>query len=216
MHPLFTLLLPLLALLGSAVGNSKSNLDYAPTTNVQCPDVSAGPLIRVFTPQSQSLHPDEDTYVKHRRANVIPNAWKDWLGDASQIGYDLSTLQGAYPQVAIALSGGGYRAAQYGAAVLNALDGRNTSAKSAGTGGLLQVASYLGGLSGGAWLTGSLYANNWPSAYDMVLGDGKDGNGWLLDLDLVIPDGTNIFSKKNQKFFDSIMESVYAKAKKGM
>lgn len=60
----------------------------------------------------------------------------------------MSSFQGNLPKVGIAIPGGGLRAAQYGAACLEALDARNNSAKAAGTGGLLQVASYMTGLSG--------------------------------------------------------------------
>lgn len=48
----------------------------------------------------------------------------------------------------MAIPGGGLRAAQYGAGCLSGLDARNDSAKAAGSGGLLQVTSYLTGLSG--------------------------------------------------------------------
>lgn len=121
--------------------------DYAPSVNVQCPDVSSNPLLRVFTPQNQSLHPEEQAFINSKTANVLPNAWKSWLGDYSQIGYNSSGF-GNFSKIGIAVSGGGYRAAQYGAGVMSGIDARNDSAKSAGTGGLLQVASYWSGLSG--------------------------------------------------------------------
>lgn len=122
-----------------------SPLDYAPQTNVACPETE---LVRVFTPSTQSLNPLEADYVSTRQATVIADAWKDWLGDGSALGYNLSAFNGNFSKVGIGLSGGGYRAAQYGAGVLSGLDARNGSAKDAGTGGLLQVASYLSALSG--------------------------------------------------------------------
>jgi hypothetical protein len=122
--------------------------DYAPNTNVECPDFSTTQLIRVFTPQNQSLHPRETEYINTRTASVLPDAWKAWLGDGSAVSYNLSAFQGKFPQVGIAIPGGGLRAAQYGAGCLSGLDARNESAKAAGTGGLLQVASYISGLSG--------------------------------------------------------------------
>ena len=122
--------------------------DYAPQTNVQCPDLSTSSLIRLFTPQNQTLHPDEQKYVSTRSTTVIRTAWTDWLGDGSSLGYNLTAFSGVFPNVGIAIPGGGLRAAQYGAAALMALDGRNQSSKAAGTGGLLQVASYIAGLSG--------------------------------------------------------------------
>lgn len=136
-----------LAALVSAQG---SPTEYAPYTGVQCPDISASPLVRTFTPETQSLHPQEASYVNSRYTNILPAAWNSWLGNGSAIGYDMSQFQGKFPKVGVAISGGGYRAAQYGAAVLSALDSRNDTALTSGTGGLLQVASYLTGLSGGS------------------------------------------------------------------
>jgi lysophospholipase len=87
-------------------------------------------------------------YIQSKESNVLPSAWTAWLGNASQLGYDLPEFGGNYPKIGMAISGG-YRAAQYGAGVISALDARNDSAKAAGAGGLFQVTSYLSGLSGG-------------------------------------------------------------------
>ena len=123
--------------------------DYAPSTNVECPDFSTTSLIRVFTPENQTLHPDEVAYVNQRASSVLPDAWQSWLGaNEAGHGYNLSAFQGKYPKIGMAIPGGGLRAALYGASCLSGLDARNDSAKAAGTGGLLQVASYLSGLSG--------------------------------------------------------------------
>jgi lysophospholipase len=123
--------------------------DYAPLVNQPCPNVATDPLLRSFTPLNQSLHPGEEEYVNTRLTTIIPNEWENWIGDGSAIGYNLSSFNStSFPKIGIAISGGGYRAAQYGAGVLSALDARNESAKAAGTGGLLQVSSYLSGLSG--------------------------------------------------------------------
>jgi lysophospholipase len=111
--------------------------------------LTTDPLLRAFTPKNQSLHPSEEEYVNTRLTTVIPNQWQYWIGDGSAIGYNLSSFNSSsLPKIGIAISGGGYRAAQFGAGVLSALDARNESAKAAGTGGLLQVTSYLSGLSG--------------------------------------------------------------------
>ncbi|KAF9013961.1 acyl transferase/acyl hydrolase/lysophospholipase [Cyathus striatus] len=187
--------------------------DYAPSVNLICP-VDGG-LIRTFTAQNQSLHQEELDYVHSRQIGVVKDAWNTWLGNGSQIQYDITSFEDNFPTLGIALSGGGYRAAQYGAGVLSALDMRNISSRDAGTGGLLQTASYISGLSGGSWLTGSLYANEWPAIPELVFGDGNSRQGWLLDLDLVTPDGVNIFSKDNQDFFGSLIGSVKAKAAAG-
>jgi lysophospholipase len=227
------LALLLLGILTHQVKAQGSPKDYAPQMNIKCPDVSKTPLIREFTPQNQVLNENEAAYVAEREKSVIPDAWKDWVGDGSAIGYKLEDFKGNYSRIGIAVSGGGYRAAQYGAGVLSGLDGRDDAAKKAGTGGLLQVTTYMSALSGellfrtmafdltklmvgGSWLTGSLFMNNWPTIPDMVNGNGNDLSGWLLDLDLAIPDGVNLFNDKNQHFFGSLLWSVEAKAYAGM
>jgi len=50
----------------------------------------------------------------------------------------------------------------------------------------------------------------------MVLGGGNNRDGWLLDLDLITPNGNNTSSDANQQFFGSILWSVMAKAQTGM
>ncbi|EJD52526.1 hypothetical protein AURDEDRAFT_181106 [Auricularia subglabra TFB-10046 SS5] len=187
---------------------------YVPKTLVKCP--AASDLLRSTVPgASQSLHTDETAYIQGRQTKVVNDAWKDWLGDASGIGYKLSDFNNSYPRVGIATSGGGFRAAQYGAGALSALDARNSTSKSAGTGGLLQVSSYLAGLSGGSWLTTSLIFNEFPTLHDLVLGNGKDLPGWLLDFDLVIPGGGNIFNQENQWLYGAVLNEVYKKADAG-
>jgi lysophospholipase len=69
---------------------------------------------------------------------------------------------------------------------------------------------------GGSWFVGSLVMNDWPTVLDLVFGNRQQLNGWLLDLDLIAPDGIDIFSNRNQEFFGSILWSVVAKANKGM
>ena len=174
-----TLLSSSFFLLVVAVSTRASLSDaYQPNTQQACPDSST--LVRTFTPGQPVLNPQEVQYITERLTNVVPNEWRNWLGDGSSIGYNLTAFEGRFPNVSISISGGGERAAQYGAGVVSALDSRNSSAKAAGTGGLIQVASYFSGLSGehhsastwafdsdgstgGSWLTGSLYMNNAPA-----------------------------------------------------
>lgn len=73
------------------------------------------------------------------------------------------------PTIGIAISGGGYRALISGAGAVAAMDGRsNGSEENGNLGGLLQSATYISGLSGGDWLVGSLYVNNFTSVQDLV------------------------------------------------
>lgn len=74
----------------------------------------------------------------------------------------------AIPNVAIAASGGGYRAMLNGAGALSAFDDRTPNATSKGQlGGLLQSATYVAGLSGGSWLVGSVFLNNFTAIHDL-------------------------------------------------
>lgn len=83
----------------------------------------------------------------------------------------------ALPNIGIAASGGGYRALLNGAGVLAAFDSRTINSTGPGQlGGLLQSATYLAGLSGGSWLVGSLFANNFTSV-DSIL-TGQENGVW--------------------------------------
>lgn len=75
----------------------------------------------------------------------------------------------ALPNIALAFSGGGYRALLNGAGALAAFDDRTTNGTSAGhLGGLLQASTYVSALSGGGWMLGSIYANNFTTVQDIV------------------------------------------------
>ncbi|KAL8767312.1 MAG: hypothetical protein Q9209_006150 [Squamulea sp. 1 TL-2023] len=75
----------------------------------------------------------------------------------------------ALPSIGIAMSGGGYRALLNGAGAIAAFDGREGNATATGhIGGLLQSSTYIGGLSGGGWLVGSLFVNNFTTVSDSL------------------------------------------------
>lgn len=70
----------------------------------------------------------------------------------------------ALPNIAIAFSGGGYRACMSGGGAVQAFDSRETNSTGAGhLGGLLQSSTYVAGLSGGGWLVGSIFVNNFTT-----------------------------------------------------
>ena len=52
------------------------------------------------------------------------------------------------PNIALALSGGNYRATLFNAAALEVFDARNRTSVSHGLGGLLQSSTYMSALSG--------------------------------------------------------------------
>jgi lysophospholipase len=75
----------------------------------------------------------------------------------------------ALPNIGIAVSGGGWRALMNGAGALAAYDSRTPNSTNTGQlGGLMQSATYLAGLSGGGWLVGSLFVNNFTSVQAIV------------------------------------------------
>lgn len=117
---------------------------YAPSTDSPCGNTT---FVRTFTPQSQSLNPEEQSYIAARES-FIHSAWSDWVGNGSDIGYSFTLFNASLPSIGVAVGAQGYRTSLYGAGVFSALDARNTTAKISGTGGLLQVASYLAGSSG--------------------------------------------------------------------
>lgn len=55
-----------------------------------------------------------------------------------------------------------------GGGILSGFDNRNSSAVAAGTGGILQLANYAAGLSGGAWFIGSWALADFPTFTDML------------------------------------------------
>lgn len=151
-----------------ALPNSPSG-GYAPKA-VACP--SARPTVRgAGSGLSQS---EQDFLVKRRAATLQPMA--DFFDRAGIADFDaqsyISNHQNnvsALPNIAIAISGGGYRALMNGAGFLAAADSRTAgSTGQGGIGGLLQATTYLAGLSGGGWLVGSIYTNNFSSVDQML------------------------------------------------
>jgi lysophospholipase len=93
------------------------------------------------------------------------------------------------PNIGIAFSGGGYRALLNGAGAMAAFDSRTPGAlDKGGLGGLLQSATYVSGLSGGGWLVGSVFVNNFTSVEDLVnanLTTGPQPGLWNFDRSIV-------------------------------
>jgi lysophospholipase len=170
------------------------------------------------------LNPNELAYIEDRKANVIPHAWKEYLSNVKStqthlphyVTHILSGDKGwSAPNLGIATSGGGYRAAIFGAGILNTLDGRNASSAKIGTGGLLQAATYLSGLSGGAWLVSSLVQAEFPTIQNLVFGDQNPSNyaGWLAQFDVQQTNISVVLSELVPKFakgFDMTFNDLWA------
>jgi lysophospholipase len=149
-----------------ATGDSPTG--YTPA-DVNCP--ATRPVIR----SADTLSDSETAWLKTRQAAIV-DPMRDLLGRLNISGLDTNAyvdkqkgVAGAMPVIGIAMSGGGYRALLNGAGALAAFDSRTPNSTSKGhLGGLLQSATYLAGLSGGAWLVGSLYVNNFTSVQNIA------------------------------------------------
>ncbi|RYP72586.1 hypothetical protein DL771_004081 [Monosporascus sp. 5C6A] len=151
---------------------------YAPAP-VACPSTS--PVVR----PAKALSPQETAWLE-RRGNVTMSALVDVLERANLTGIDVRAyLQSItesgrmLPTIGIALSGGGYRALMNGAGAMAAFDSRSTNSTTPGQlGGLLQAVTYLSGLSGGSWLVGSLYTQNFTAVESIT----RTTDGFLSEL----------------------------------
>lgn len=146
-----------------------------------------------------------------------------FLSKANISGFDASSyIKGiannatALPNIGIAVSGGGYRAMLNGAGFVAAADSRTTNSTSTGgVGGLLQASTYLAGLSGGGWLVGSLYANNFSSV--TTLRDGSAGSSvWKLGRNILEgPESSGISILNTAEYYVNLEKSVDDKSDAG-
>lgn len=116
------------------------------------------------------------------------------------------------PRIGIACSGGGYRAMLSGAGMLAAMDNRTEGANEHGLGGLLQSTTYLAGLSGGAWLVGSLAWNNWTSVQEIIDSTPEEGSIWDITTPMGL--GGSDITAMNQTWSE-IMSAVTSKQLEG-
>lgn len=116
----------------------------------------------------------------------------------------------ALPNIGIAISGGGYRAMQNGAGVVQAYDSRTPNATAAGQlGGLLQASTYLAGLSGGSWLVGSLYSNNFTSISNILSYNGEDSDLWQFGQSIFEgPSTSSIQLLSSVGYYKELLDSV--------
>lgn len=142
---------------------NQSPKGYAPSA-VDCP--SDRPEIRV----GSDLSPQEKEWLPRRR-NATVEPIRAFLKRVAIPGFnsdrylsDVEKNPRALPNIGLAVSGGGYRAMLNGAGAIAAWDSRSPGSNDTGNlGGLLQSATYLSGLSGGGWLVGSIFTNNFTT-----------------------------------------------------
>ncbi|RFU30347.1 hypothetical protein B7463_g5992, partial [Scytalidium lignicola] len=197
-----------------ALPNSPSR-GYAPAS-VNCPPTS--PTVRRASAVSQ----DEVNWLQVRRNQTV-QPMIDLLSRANISGFDatsyinnVSRSVTDLPNIAIAASGGGYRALMNGAGFLAAADNRTTNSTGPGQiGGLLQATTYLAGLSGGGWLVGSLFSNNFSSVE--TLRDGSHGSSvWQFGNSIFegpASGGIQLFSSAD--YYSTIISEVSDKADLG-
>jgi lysophospholipase len=136
--------------------------------------------------------------------------------DASSYISSITNNASALPNISIAISGSSYRALINGADFIAAADNRTTnSTDPAQISGLLQATTYLAGLSGGSWLVGSIYINNFSSV--VQLRDGSSGSSvWQFGNSIFQGPASNGLSILNTAdYYSNILSEVGAKANAG-
>ncbi|PKY00307.1 lysophospholipase Plb1 [Aspergillus campestris IBT 28561] len=200
------------ALLNRALPNAPEG--YVPT-EVDCP--TNRPSIR----SAAKLSPHESSWLKSRREKTKP-ALKDFFGhvkikDFDAAGYIDRTASDSpdLPNIGIAVSGGGYRALMTGAGALHAFDSRTENSTATGQlGGLLQSATYLAGLSGGGWLVGSVYLNNFTTISSLQTTG--EGDVWQFENTIFEgPDDDSLQLFDSIDYFKNIEKAVSAKEDAG-
>lgn len=183
---------------------------YAPAT-VDCP--ANRPSVR-----SASKLSSNETDWLHKRRGKTTSAMKKFFGHASIPNFDaagyidkISGNSSDVPNIGIAVSGGGYRALMNGAGAIKAFDDRTDNSTAKGQlGGLLQSATYVAGLSGGGWLVGSIFVNNFTSISSLQTHE--DGAVWQFGNSIFEgPDSGGIQLLDSASYYHDIVDAVNAK-----
>ncbi|PQE09273.1 Lysophospholipase protein [Rutstroemia sp. NJR-2017a BVV2] len=188
---------------------------YAPG-NVDCP------LDRPMIRPASALSSEETEWLLLRRNKTIA-PMISFLDRANISGFNASDYivkasndPKILPNIGIAISGGGYRAMLNGAGFVAAADSRTkNSTNVGGIGGLLQSTTYLSGLSGGAWLVGSIYINNFSTV--TALSDGSSGSSvWQFGNSILKGPESSGFSITNTAdYYNVLVDDVDSKSAAG-
>lgn len=185
---------------------------YAPA-NVTCP--ATKPSIR----SAAHISPNETEWLESRRKEVT-SPLREFLGRLDIAGFDASAYMDLasmnstnIPNIGIAVSGGGYRAMLNGAGVLKAFDSRTDNSTAKGQlGGLLQSATYLSALSGGGWLVGSVFVNNFTTITDLQASD----RTWDLRNNILEgPDVKHFQLLSTAGYWSDLVDTVHSKKHAG-
>ena len=187
---------------------------YTPS-EVECP--SARPSVR----SASTLSHNETLWVEKRRNNTI-TPMENLLTrlnitnfDAQSYIQDHANNASALPNIGIAVSGGGWRALLNGAGAIEAFDSRTPNSTTAGhLGGLLQSSTYLAGLSGGSWLVGSIFMNNFTTV--TALRDDPSRSVWEFGNSVLEgPDRGGIQTLDTVEYYTTIANEVEGKRNAG-
>lgn len=167
------------------------------------------------------MSPDEIRWVQKRR-QVATTSLREFLVRINITGFDAGSYVDQHadnlsdlPNIGLAFSGGGWRALMNGAGALKAFDSRTLNSTAEGhIGGLLQSATYIAGLSGGGWLVGSIYTNNFTSVAAAI--EDTSGSLWKFGDNLLegpATGGVQLF--RTIEYWDNIIHDVRGKRKAG-
>ncbi|CEL04962.1 Putative Lysophosphoplipase A [Aspergillus calidoustus] len=186
--------------------------EYAPA-NVTCPAVK--PSIR----SARNLSSNETQWVHSRHRQII-SPMRDLLGRLNITGFNASAYMDIVssntsnvPNIGIAVSGGGYRAMLNGAGALKAFDSRTSNSTATGhLGGLLQSATYVSALSGGGWLVGSVFLNNFTTIAELQATE----DVWDLRNNILEgPDHKHLQALHTASYWSDIIDAVHSKRDAG-
>jgi lysophospholipase len=179
----------------------------------------ACPKDRPSIRNGSTLSKDETVWLEERR-KVTVDAMMQFLGRLDFGSFNGSSYiekntanTSRLPNIGLAVSGGGYRALMNGGGTLQAFDSRTLNSSLPGhLGGVLQSATYLTGLSGGSWLVGSMYLNNFTDVTSLR----DSANVWLFqDSIFVGPTQSEDFAVRTSQYFSQIQDAVTGKASAG-
>lgn len=144
---------------------------------------------------------------------------REFLVRANITGFDVGSYidnhrdnTSSLPNIALAFSGGGYRALLNGAGALAAFDSRTPGATGRGQlGGLLQASTYASALSGGGWMIGSIYANNFTTVQD-IINHGENSAIWQFQNSLFVgPPRGGVQILSTADYFSNLVSTVRSK-----